>query len=182
MNTHIQLIIGLTIFGLMAKPVMAQSMPMAEASAHPHFPVEITDSRISKLEAFLTAYNSPLAADADHFVKEADRLGLDWRLVVAICGVESTFGKHIPANSYNGWGWGVFTGTNDGVHFSSWKDGITQVSEGLKYRYVDRGATTIEKMGRIYAASPTWSTKVQFFINKIDAFTPSGVDHLAVTI
>lgn len=182
MNKHIQLIVGLTLFGLMAKPVMAQSLPMAEASARPHFPVEIQDARVTKLKAFLIAHNSPLASDAGHFVSEADRLGLDWKLVVSICGVESTFGKHIPANSYNGWGWGVFTGTNDGIHFSSWKDGITQVSEGLRYRYVDRGATSLESMGRIYAASPTWSAKVQFFMTKIDEFTPSGVDHLAVTI
>lgn len=182
MNKHIQVIIGLSVFALMAKPVMAQSFPIAGESARPHFPIEITDSRITKLEAFLTAYNSPLAADAGHFVKEADRLGLDWRLVAAICGVESTFGKHIPANSYNGWGWGVFTGTNDGVHFSSWKDGITQVSEGLKYRYIDKGATSIDAMGKIYAASPTWSMKVKFFIEKIDAFMLTGIDHLAVTI
>jgi len=182
MNKNIQFIFGLIVFGLMTNPVMAETLPVAEASARPHFPVEIVDARINKLESFLRTYNSPLAGDAAHFVKEADRLGLDWRLVVAICGVESTFGKHIPANSYNGWGWGVFTGTNDGVHFANWKDGITQVSEGLKYRYVDKGATTVEKMGRIYAASPTWSMKVKFFIEKIDAFTPVGIDHLAVTI
>lgn len=182
MNKHISLIISLTVFGLMAKPVMAQALPMAGESARPHFSIEIQDSRVTKLKAYLSTHNSPLVPDAGHFVSEADRLGLDWRLVVAISGVESTFGKHIPTNSFNGWGWGVFTGANDGVHFSSWKDGITQVSEGLKFRYIDRGATTIEAMGRIYAASPTWSMKVKFFINKIDAFTPTGVDHLAVTI
>lgn len=182
MNKYIQLIIAIVFFGHMANPVMAQALPVAEASARPHFPIEVVDARVKKLEAYLQSHNSPLAPDASHFIQEADRLGLDWRLVAAICGVESTFGKHIPANSFNGWGWGVFTGTNDGIHFASWKDGITQVSEGLKYRYVDKGADTVDKMGRIYAASPTWSIKVQYFIEKIEAFTPTGVDHLAVTI
>lgn len=182
MKTHIQWLLCLTIFGLITNPVSAQSLPMADASAHPHFPVEINDARITKLEAFLTAYNSPLAPHASHFVKEADRLGLDWKLVAAICGVESTFGKHTPANSFNGWGWAIFTGQKDGRHFADWKEGITVVSEGLRYTYIDKGLVTIEQMGKRYAASPTWSMKVRYFLQKIEDFDPSGVEHLAVTI
>ena len=140
------------------------------------------DERIEKLKSFLASHDSPLVDAAGHFVAEADRLNLDWKLVAAIAGVESTFGKHIPANSYNGWGWGVFTGMADGIHFKDWEDGITQVSEGLRYNYVDRGAETIEAIGRIYAASPTWSQKVRFFLTKIEQFVPSRPDQLAVTI
>ena len=64
----------------------------------------------------------------------------------------------------------------------NWKEGITVVSEGLKYRYIDKGATSIDQIGRIYAASPAWSTKVRFFLQKIEDFTPTGVEHLSVTI
>lgn len=140
------------------------------------------DVRVEKLRSFLQSHDSPLADAASHFVAEAERLNLDWKLVAAIAGVESTFGKQIPTNSYNGWGWGVFTGTQDGVHFKNWKDGITQVSEGLRYNYIDRGAETVEQIGRIYAASPTWSQKVRFFLTKIEQFVPSRPDQLAVTI
>jgi len=182
MNKIITVIVSLVLFGLLPKPVFAQALPMAEASAHLPIPETVADARVTKLKAYLTLHNSPMADDAGHFIAEADRLGLDWKLVAAIAGVESTFGKHIPQNSFNGWGWGVFTGQNDGIHFASWKDGITQVSEGLKYRYVDRGATTIEKMGSIYAASPTWSTKVRYFLGKIEDYSPVGVEHLEVTI
>jgi hypothetical protein len=157
-------------------------LPVAGASAQPHEPVKIEDSRVTKLTAYLEKHASPMAGNAQHFIYEADRLSLDWKLVVAISGVESTFGKHVPANSHNGWGWGIPTGSQSGIGFTDWKDGITTVSEGLKYRYIDRGAVTIEQIGRIYAASPTWSTKVRFFLQKIEAFEPNGVEHLEVTI
>ncbi len=163
-------------------PVSAASNIVADASAHPNLPEQIEDERVTHLKFYLENHDSPLSDSAGHFVAEADRLGLDWKLVAAIAGVESTFGKHIPANSYNGWGWGVFTGTSDGKHFKDWNDGITQVSEGLRYRYVDRGAVSVEQMGRIYAASPVWSTNVRFFLRKIEEFSPNKVDHLAVTI
>lgn len=182
MNTPTKIIIGAIVFGLFAQPVVASRVDVAEASAHTNIAIKIEDSRINKLKSYLKTHDSPLVDDADHFVAEADRLGLDWKLVAAISGVESTFGKRIPRNSYNGWGWAIFTGQSDGKHFADWKDGITQVSEGLRYKYIDKGATSIEQIGRIYAASPTWSQKVHFFLNKIENFFPTGVDHLAVTI
>src|SRR3989344_6138052 len=182
MKSFIGAIIIVLSLGFMAKPVMAQNLAMAEASAQKYFLVDVPDPRVSKLEAYLETHNSPLSKEADYFVSEADRLGLDWKLVVAIAGVESTFGKFVPRNSYNGWGWAIYTGQSDGRHFSDWKEGITVVSEGLKYKYIDRGATTIEQIGRIYAASPAWSSKVRFFLQKIDDFEPIRVEHLTVTI
>ncbi|MBI5018660.1 glucosaminidase domain-containing protein [Candidatus Gottesmanbacteria bacterium] len=182
MKNTITVIITLAIFGLMAKPVMAQNVPMAEASAHLPVTHAIIDERVTKLKAYLETHNSPLADQAGHFVAEADRLQMDWKLVAAIAGVESTFGKHVPANSYNGWGWAIYTGQSDGRHFDGWKDGITVVSEGLRYNYMDKGLITIEQMGKRYAASPTWSMKVRFFLDKIENFNPTGVEHLAVTI
>ena len=179
------LIIGIALFAVLARPVQAEGTTVAVSSAHP---VEasgagsVKDDRAMRLKAFLARYNSPMQNEADHFVAEADRLDLDWKLVAAIAGVESTFGNHVPSNSYNGWGWGIFTGASDGIHFASWHAGITEVSEGLKYNYIDRGATSIDQIGHIYAASPAWSAHVKFFMQKIDEFEPMGVEHLAVTI
>lgn len=182
MKNFIAIFISLIIFGLFTQPVKADDLAMAEASAQQHFIVDVPDPRVVKLEAYLDSHNSPLVGEASHFVGEADRLGLDWKLVAAISGVESTFGKHVPRNSYNGWGWAIFTGQSDGRHFASWTEGITVVSEGLKYRYIDRGATSIEQIGRIYAASPAWSSKVRFFLQKIEDFELTEVEHLTVTI
>lgn len=140
------------------------------------------DSRTDHLRLFLESYNSPFAHKAATFINEADEHGLDWKLVAAIAGVESTFGKHIPFDSYNAWGWGIFTGQNDGIHFADWEDGISTVSEGLKKNYIDRGAVTLEQIGRRYAASPTWTMKVRFFLEKIEKFVPASPELLEVSI
>ena len=163
-----------------AVPVFAKTE--AEGAAQLSIHAETQDSRADQLEAYLAAHQSPVTDQASHFVAEADRLGLDWKLVPAILGVESTFGRFIPTGSYNGWGWGIFTGAQDGVHFKNWADGITQVSEGLRHNYVDRGAQSIEQIGRIYAASPRWAGNIRFFMSQIEGFIPTNPDQLKVVI
>jgi len=121
------------------------------------------DKREKALAYFLKKHNSPLANYAGEFVKAADIYGLDWKLVPAITGVESTFGKHIPYKSYNAYGW-----ANGAYRFSSWEESIWHVNQVLKEKYADRGATTISQIGKIYAPpSPFWASKVSFFMDKI---------------
>lgn len=127
------------------------------------------DTRAQILKSYLEQYNSPLAANADTFVKEADANNLDWKMVAAISGVESTYGEAIPPYSYNAWGFGVY-GTNV-RRFTSWDDGITVVSEALRHDYIDgRGETTVYQIGSSYAASPTWAARVQQNMNSIDEY------------
>ncbi|MCS7092203.1 MAG: hypothetical protein NZM26_02535 [Patescibacteria group bacterium] len=124
----------------------------------------IYDMRVIKLRNFLTKHNSPLAPYAEIFVKSADKHNIDWRLVPAITGVESSFGKRIPPNSYNAYGWA------NGKHkFDSWESSIEHVTKTLREKYYNKGANTIEKIGRKYAPpSNTWSKNVRFFMNQID--------------
>jgi hypothetical protein len=123
------------------------------------------DLRIFKLQMYLKKHNSPLELYADHIVRTADKYGLDWRLVTAIAGVESTFGKRIPKGSFNAYGW-----VNGDYKFKSWEDSIETVSRSLKEKYINRGADSIEKIAKIYAPpSRTWSGNVKFFIYKIDS-------------
>lgn len=140
------------------------------------------DERVEKLTAYLKYQNSPLADEAQTFIEEAEKNDLDWRLVPAIAGIESTYGKRIPTKSYNAWGWGVFTGQSFGVVFPSWSDGIAQVSEGLKKGYIDRGATTIYSIGRWYASSPTWAGRVSFLIEDIEHFSSLDPDLIKVSL
>ncbi len=127
------------------------------------------DYRVKTLKAFLEKYDSPLAPYARDFVSEADRYNLDWKLVAAISGTESTFGKAIPYNSYNGWGWGVY-GDNV-INFSSWNEGIHTISEGLREKYMDKwNAKNVYEIGRIYASSPVWADHVTFYMNRINEF------------
>jgi hypothetical protein len=130
------------------------------------------DSRTTILKEYLKQYNSPLVPFAGTFVEIADKYNLDWKLVAAISGVESTFGQQIPYESFNGWGWGIY-GDNM-IRFTSWKDGIETVSEGLRNKYINKwGAKDVYEIGRFYASSPTWAQRVTYFMAKIDEFKDS---------
>lgn len=171
----------LIVLAFTASPVFAATESGSAATLTVHQIPQ--DSRVERLRAFLASYDSPLASVAETFVAEADKNNLDWKLVPAIAGVESTFGKQIPTGSYNGWGWGVFTGTQSGVNFKDWAEGIAVVSQGLRKNYIDRGATTIYEMGWIYAANgDSWSTHVRYFVDKLEAFQPTEVGQLPVVI
>lgn len=133
------------------------------------FQPKVEDHRVKRLQLFLEKQNSPLAVYAQNFVDQADKNKIDWKLVAAISGVESTYGQAIPAYSYNAWGFGVY---GDNVRrFSSWTDGITVVSEALRNDYMDKWhAQNVYEIGSLYAASPTWASRVTSFMNEIDAF------------
>lgn len=149
------------------RPALAGTPEAPKTEVQP----KVLDNRAEILSSYLAQKNSPLQYHAQDFIDAADTYDLDWKLVPAISGVESTFGKHIPAASYNGWGWGVYG--NNALGFRSWRDGIFTVSEGLKTKYVDRGLTTPTAMNRIYASSPTWGTKVDFFLTDIQNYAQS---------
>lgn len=133
------------------------------------------DPRALILHDYLAQYDSPLQYHAQDFIDAADTYDVDWKLVPAIAGVESTFGKAIPgghepsSTSYNGWGWGIY-GDNR-IGFASWRDGIFTVTKGLREGYMDKGLTTPMAMNRVYASSPTWGQRVNYFMNDIDKFS-----------
>jgi len=166
--------LGIILFALLITilktPVYAETKT-AGMSAIAFTPTKVVkvDNRAKALRAYLEKNDSLLADSAETFVEQADKYNIDWKLVAAIAGLESGFGKHIPYNSYNAWGWGVY-GTN--VHyFTSWDDGIETISEGIRVRYMNqRGATDVYGIGKTYASSPTWAVRVEMFMNKIDAF------------
>jgi hypothetical protein len=154
------------LFGISTKACIAGS-PEAGGSAVPKFKEtnEVAfDYRVYTLRKFLNKFNSPLTPYSTEFIAQADYYGIDYRMVPAISGVESTFGKQIPAGSYNAYGW-----VNGNYSFKSWEDSIQTVTKTLKYNYVDKGAVSIAKIAKIYAPpSTTWGTKVQYFVSKID--------------
>ncbi len=129
------------------------------------------DLRPMRLEQFLNKHKSPLADYSEDFVNYADKYNLDWRLVPAISGVESTFAKRYPYGTFNAYGW-----ANGKYKFSSWENSIEVVSRTLREKYYDKGATNINKIARRYAPpSNSWSWKVKFFMDKIDP-TPVEFD------
>lgn len=152
----------------------------SESSARLVSPVAettVNDDRINTIQSFLEQYDSPLAPFASDFVKSADKYQLDYRLLVAISGVESTFGKNIPAFSYNGWGWGIYG--NYTLRFNSWPDAIETISKGLREGYLGSNPDSNPYViGPTYAASPAWASHVDYWMQKIEYFRLSKMQPL----
>lgn len=166
MNKLLKILILVVILFSISTGNVSADMAVAECSAQLQSRMidEEADFREVTLRNFLNEHNSPLADYSDVFIKFADEYNLDWRLVPAITGVESTFGKQIPANSYNAYGW-----ANGAYSFESWEDSIEIVSKALREKYINRGAESINEIARRYAPpSNSWAWKVRYFMNKID--------------
>ena len=160
----------------------SQNASGSSASLELNLFVKGQDNRAKIIKKFLEKYNSPLAPYSNIFIKNADNYDLDWKLVASISGVESTFGKHIPYNSYNGWGWGIYG--NNVIYFSSWEEGIETVSKGLRENYINKWkATNVYEIGRIFAASPRWASNVNYFMEKIAEFQyQNQIENLSISL
>lgn len=136
------------------------------------------DKRLTILQNYLSQFNSPLKDHAQDFLDAADTYGVDWRLIPAIAGVESTFGKRIPGghdpeySSYNGWGWGVYG--DKVLKFGSWREAIFAVTKGVKKGYIDQGLTDPFEMNKKYASSPYWGEHVSWFLMDMDGYISSN--------
>lgn len=127
--------------------------------------VSAQDDRVYRLANFLASFNSPLVYSAPDFVMYADQNGLDYRLLPAIAGVESTFGKNYIEGTYNAYGWGQGT-----IPFNSWSEGIAKISSKLRTEYIQKGAPSLEQIGRRYCPPNAikWTSNVQYFMNQIE--------------
>lgn len=94
----------------------------------------------------------------------AEKYNLDWTILAAIAGTESSFGKRMPANCLNPYGWGIY-GDNR-LCFKTYPDAAEAVAKGLYTRY---NTTSLESIGRTYNKVSTegWISHTRFFMNKI---------------
>ena len=165
------LTITLVLFALtMSKGIAMADEPIKSSSAmlvgKTITPI-VLDYRVEILKDYLEAQDSPLAPSAQQFIESADKHNLDWKLLVSIAGLESSFGKHKPANSHNAWGWGYNGGTVK--HFDTWEEAIEEISRGLRENYLkENEGSDPYIIGPTYAASPTWAVRVESFMNKIE--------------
>jgi len=149
-------------------------------------PLEVTtreqDNRAQLLKKFLEKRNSPLAKNAATFVNEADKYNIDWKLVAAISGVESTFGQAVPYNCNNAWGYNIYGDTTR--CFETYDAAIAVISHDLRTLYMNQwGAQDVYQIGAHYAASKTWASRVDGFMADIQAFADKpAVQPLSITL
>jgi hypothetical protein len=123
------------------------------------------DTRAERLTRFLQAQGSPLAPYATDLVRIADTHNLDWRLLPAIAGVESTFGQAVPGSSYNPYGW-----NNGHAYFKDWVAASDFVAKEITVRWGAGEVATPGNIGPSYAASPTWASRVNFYMRAIGQY------------
>lgn len=130
---------------------------------------KVLNERAEQIDALLASYNSPLQGYGKKFVIEAQKNDIDWRLLPAISGVESTFGRHSckkAKNSFLGYG-------SCKIDFKSVDDAIEKVSESLggnnentAHHY--EGKTTAQILRKYNSVIPTYTSKVIRIMKMID--------------
>jgi hypothetical protein len=140
----------------------------------------VEDPRVLAMSEFLDDYNSPMQPYAETIVTEADKYGLDWRLVIGISGIESAFGNIIPSGSNNAWGWRGINGNDDGWSmFGDWEEAIAHITERLALGYgtsitpLDMEATYCPPCGRnpehVWANGVTrYMNELEYYLNNLD--------------
>jgi hypothetical protein len=152
-------------FSIFKSPVLALDK-MIESSAFVKRSLIIEDKRPDILKNYLLRYNSNLSDYSELIIERADVYQIPWSLLPAISGVESTFCRHIPINSFNCWGW-----ENGKTYFKNYEEAIEIVSRTLGKRYYARGLNNPFKIGPIYAPpSSSWGWKVNQFMEKIENY------------
>lgn len=158
------------VFSIFISLIFANSKVLASPAVEtPSLQIEAKrlDEQAQVLSQYLASYDSPLQYHAQDFIDAANEYNLDWKLIPAIAGVESTFGRFIPGG-YNAWGWGVYG--NQAIYFKSWREGIFEVARGLRENYLDQGLMNPYQINRVYTQSPSWGRKVAYFIKDLDSF------------
>ena len=117
---------------------------------------------------------STLAGTGASFAKHAVEMGVDPYLAVAIVlhetGCSYSCSNQVKTcNNVGGMKGSPGCNGTSYKHFDSLDAGIYGFMYNLKTNYYDKGLTTAEAMNSKYAASTTWSAKVNYYIEKIKA-------------
>lgn len=135
----------------------------------------------AELDSYLASQGSPMAGQGAAFVASGAVWKMDPRLLVAIAGAESSFGK-ITCGPFNAWGYGC---PNNPFGWSSWADAIDTVTKGLRTNYLGEGRTSVALIQQKYAPSGAsndpnglnnyWVTNVSRFYRELGG-EPDNVD------
>jgi len=129
------------------------------------------DSRAQIINKALSKYNCPMGNQGETIVKYADKYKVNPYLIYAIAQQESNCGKKIPKNSYNPFGFAVFTGKEKGAEFNSWDHAIEMEAQLLSSYHAKGLIEPCQIMLRYtpssFSKGSPWCKGVNFFINEI---------------
>jgi hypothetical protein len=117
----------------------------------------ITPERVRR---FLERFGSPMAPYARAIVVAGRRWGVDPRLIVAIAGTESTFGRY--QLGFNAWGWDAPHGL---TRWSSWDESIDAYARAFANGYRSRDPAVIGP--RYCDRCPSWPASTRLFFSLV---------------
>lgn len=122
------------------------------------------DPRVVQMRVVLKKYKSPMVGLEKVLITTAEKYGLDWTIMAAIAGTESSFALRMPSNCINPYGWGIY-GDNK-LCFKTLEESIEGVASGLGKKY---NISSLESIGRTYntVSTGSWISHTKFFMNKI---------------
>jgi len=125
------------------------------------------DARIEIVRQFFAKYKSPLEPFASNVVEQADKYGLDFRLIPSIAMQESNLCQKIIADSHNCWGFGIYG--KKVTKFQSYPEAIETVTRTLAQNYVAGGLNTPETIMKKYTPSNngSWANGVNYFMDRL---------------
>ncbi len=125
------------------------------------------DARVGALEDLFARYDSPLKDYSKLIVTEADKNGIDYRLLPAIAMQESTLCKRIIKDSHNCWGYGIYSGKV--TKFPSYEKAITTITANLAKKYIQQGYDEPSEIVQKYTPGDTghWPQVVSHVMQKI---------------
>ena len=103
----------------------------------------------TSINKFLTSKSSPMATQGNNFMEIGKKYDLDPRLLVAIAGAETTFGRNITAGQYNAFNI-LYNGHNS--PFKSWQSAINALGHSLTNPRNGYDLRTTTTMYRTYCA------------------------------
>ena len=105
----------------------------------------VVSEKAKAVEAFILSQNgSPMfASEAQTSIDKANECGVDYKLMIAIAGYESGYGRK-PMKKYNPYGW------KNGKTYSTFKDAISEITCQFGDKYIKKGLDTVKEISNIY--------------------------------
>jgi len=142
---------------------LASAILLLSSGSNKVFAADV-DLRTAQMRVVLAKYNSPMVGLEDFLIKTAEQYDLDWTLMAAIAGTESSFARRMPYKCINPYGWGIY-GDNK-LCFASLEESIAGVASGLAKKY---NISSLESIAYTYnkVSTTSWIAHTRFFMNKI---------------
>lgn len=120
--------------------------------------------RASDVRSLFERYNSPMIGYEYLIVSRAYECGGDYKLLVAIAGNESGFGR-VPYKLYNPFGY------LDGVQYSGWEESLNYLSCKISEQHLapcnNNVACVVESYGGSDTNKPKWISNITWFMNQL---------------